>query len=170
MSKPKLVARSMSAMTDIAIATSPKSAGTRRRASTDVLITPTDRSSNLDRTIHVAPRAISRLMRPFGNPLAEAATHGPAVCRQTSGAQTLHRCSVRCQHFSAVIGRSHSESRSRLHGTERSAWLAVARTLRSLDSAAHPLDKGWPRVLPQDHGHCTPALRTPQRIRAKFTP
>ncbi|NJN00193.1 MAG: hypothetical protein HC793_00460 [Aquincola sp.] len=46
------------AMNEIAIATTPKSLGARRRARISVLISPRPRSTNLNSTIHSAPRAI----------------------------------------------------------------------------------------------------------------
>src|SRR6185369_1470505 len=61
-SKLKVLASSMIAITDIAMATSPKSAGTSSRARTVVLATPTQRSNSRNSTIHAAPRAISRLI------------------------------------------------------------------------------------------------------------
>jgi len=81
----------MIAMIAVAIVTSPKSAGTSRRASMTMLTIPIERSRSLNTTIHAAPAAIldprlaaiqGRIRRPrhcesgssFGKPLPGSAT------------------------------------------------------------------------------------------------
>jgi len=65
-SRPSQPNSSTKAIMAVAIATRPKSAGVRTRASTSMLIRPTERSSRRKPIIHALPRTSARPMLAIG--------------------------------------------------------------------------------------------------------
>ena len=81
----------MNAMIDIAIATKPKSAGTRRRARITILTSPNERWASLKSTIQMAPLAIACFITTLVWPLALPAIF---LASALGRCYSRHRCSA----------------------------------------------------------------------------